>query len=652
MKRIISVIFVYLFVIFFNIVSAQDEDYETWTIRVKESDVQCRITSMEEIVTANRTATPRKLVASSYTVITSGEIEDKKETNVVEVLKNIPGITIAQTGSFGGNASLFIRGANTEHTLIMIDGIEMNDPISMGRSYNMSNLTLENIEKIEIIRGPQSPIYGSDAIGGVINIITKKGTGKKNVLNAAAGSFKTFRESFGIEDAIGKFRYSFGISRIDTEGISSAGEQYGNTEKDGYRNTSGSLKFGFTSGDGINTDLVLKYIDAVQDLDNGGGQGKDDVNYTGKTKEFYAGLKSSIPALVKDGEQNINISFSRHNRTYKNEKDPANPDDFLDDFYSSQIRKIDWQHNMLFASKNNFLIGLEYEEERGKSTSYSESSWGPFTSDFSLKTSGNKAVYLQNQDVFNDKYFVNFGTRFDSRDKFGSKLTYRIAPGVVLDSKGSKLKASYATGFKSPSLYQLYSSYGDENLNPEKTKGWDAGIEQNFLDERIFFDLVYFSNDFSDLIDYDLAASKYKNISEAETKGLELNCMLKLVNNLTVNINGMHLDAKNLVKDENLLRRPKYKYGIGAAYNFNKNGILNVNYSYTGKRDDRDTSVFPAQKVVLDSFELLNVSVSYLIIGNFEMFAKADNIFDRKYEEAKGYGTPGSSFYGGIKINY
>ncbi|MFH1288661.1 MAG: TonB-dependent receptor, partial [bacterium] len=178
-----------------------------------------------------------------------------------------------------------------------------------------------------------------------------------------------------------------------------------------------------------------------------------------------------------------------------------------------------------------------------------------------------------------------------------------------------------------------------------KSRGWDAGFEQYFLDKTIFLDAVYFYNDFSSMIDYDFLTSKYKNVAEAQTEGVELNSSLKLKDTFMLKASAARLRTKNRTNGENLKRRPKNKFSLGMDYHYVKNGIFNIDAVYIGERDDN-------QEIILDSYTLVNTLISYNISKSLEVYVKANNIFDEDYEEAKGYGTPGSSFYGGIKINY
>ncbi|MDD5772695.1 MAG: TonB-dependent receptor [bacterium] len=656
MKRIISVVFICLFIMFFNAVSAEtgNEVTEDFYIKVNDKNVPARIKSID-VITATKSVTPKAELASSITVIAAEDIEEKKKATVIELLKDLPGIDIVQTG---GMASVFIRGARSEHTLVMIDGIEMNDPMEPGRSYNLSNLTLENVEQIEIVKGPQSTLYGSDAMGGVINIITKKGAGKRFSLFSEAGSFKTFREGFEVGGGNDKLSYSLGVTQIDTEGISSAAKKYGNNEKDGYHNTSLSSRFTFTPKEKISTDLVFKYLVSKFGLDGYNysiGLPEDDPNYTGENKELYLGLQCGVPGFVKAGDQRIGVSFSRHNRDYNNDKDVDHPDDLMCNTFSSQIRKINWQHSLAANKINNFMIGLDYGEEMGKSYYYSESAFGPFVSDFPEKKARNRGYFLQDQVNVNDKIFAVVGARLDNHDRFGSKVTYRVAPGYNIAGTNTKLKASYATGFKAPSLYQLYSTedygggpIGDPDLKPDESKSYDLGIEQSFLENKVYFDFTYFHSDYKNMVDYDLVTSKYRNIAKALTEGVELNSSLKLKDDFTLKATAAKLRAKDRTNGENLVRRPKNKYSLGMDYHFVKDGIFSIDAVYTGKRDDINLG----QRIILDSYTLVNITTSYGISKNLEIYARADNIFNKDYEEAKGYGTPGSSFYGGVKLNY
>lgn len=271
----------------------------------------------EVTVTATRIEAPVNEVSSSVTIITANDIEKKQQYSVAEVLRGLPSIDVVNSGGPGRTTSVFIRGAKSEHTLVLIDGIEAGDAMSTGRSFDFSTLQADNIERIEIIRGPQGTLYGSDAIGGVINIITKKGKGSPGgFVSAEAGSFNTFEARAGLSGGTPAFNYSLGISRLDTDGFSVANEKDGNTEDDGYANTTLSARLGGRPVEDLDIDLTLRYIDADTDLDACGGAGCDDLDYTSNSKQFLGGVHARLSLLDDAWVQRLGLALTDQERRY------------------------------------------------------------------------------------------------------------------------------------------------------------------------------------------------------------------------------------------------------------------------------------------------------------------------------------------------
>ena len=610
------------------------------------------------VVTATRVETPVEEIASSITVISSKEIERKQKTTVLEVLKGLPGLDVVQNGGVGGATSIFLRGANSEHTLVMIDGVEVNDPISPGRSYDFAHLTVDNIERIEVIRGPQSTLYGSDAIGGVVNIITKKGEGKpKFFLSTEGGSFTTFREATGISGGNKWVNYSFALSRFDTEGISTASKKDGNYERDGYENTSLSAKLGFKPMDNLGIDFILRYMDAKTELDNFAGVGGDDPNYVQKSNQFLFKTQVGLSLFNDLWIQKLGLALNDHNRDIKNKKDSQHPFDYEKGRYDGQLLKFDWQHHLQLHKTNALTFGLEYEREEGKSKYYWESLWGPGQSIFPKKTANIKGYYIQDEIKLWDRLFATLGIRIDDHSRFGSETTYRVAPAYLIKETDTKIKGTFGTGFKAPTLYQLFAPatlwgpIGNKDLKPEKSKGWDFGVEQNFFKNRVTLGATYFRNDFKDLIQFDWGQG-YINIAKAKTEGVELFASAKPIDDLTLRINYTYTDTEDKTTGEALIRRPKNKIGFDINYHFLNNGNVNLGVIYVGKRDDLDFSISPSRRVKLDQYTLVNLAVSYDITKNFQLFGRVENLLDKEYEEVKGFGTPGLSFFGGMKLSF
>ncbi len=610
-----------------------------------------KTTILEEVVvTATRIEEPVEEVASSVTVITKKEIESKKARTVLEVLKSVPGLDISQSGGSGQLTDIFIRGAKSEHTLVMIDGVEMNDPMSPGRSYDLANLTVDNIERIEIVRGPQSTLYGSDAIGGVINIITKKGEGKpKFFISGEGGTYTTFSEVAGLSGGTKLVNYSLGISRLDTKGFSAANKKYGNTEKDGYENTSLSAKVGFAPMECLDIDFIVRYVDAETDLDAKGGIGGDDPNYVSRSKQLFLRTQGSLLLFNGLWEQKLGFSLSNHDRDYRDDKDAQHPDDSSRGSYNSKMWKVDWQHNLYLHKTNTLTIGVEYEEEKGKSEYSWESAWGPGEGIFPEKRADNKGVYLQDEIKLWESLFIIMGGRVDDYSHFGSEITYRIAPAYLFKKTGTKIKATYGTGFKAPSLYQLYAPlYGNEDLEPEESEGWDVGIEQYLFKDRLTLGVTYFWNEIEGLIDWDPATMKYFNIAKAKTEGVEIFASVRPIEDLTIGASYTYTDTEDKETGERLLRRPLHKGSLNLNYLFLEKGNVNVDIIYVGERDDWDP--YPERGKAGD-YTLVNLAASYDITKNIQVFSRIDNLFDQDYEEVKGYGTPKFSIFGGIKIS-
>lgn len=629
------------------------------------SEVEQKSTKKEEaaslqyeiVVTATRLETPTKEIASSITVITKEDLERTKKITVLEALQEVLGVTVIQNGPPGGAASVLLRGANSEHTLVMMDGVELNDPISPSRSCDLAHLSTENVERIEILRGPQSTLYGSDALGGVINIITKKGQGKPGFhLSTQGGSYRTLVSNAELSGGTDKIHYSIGTSYFRTDGFSAASTSYeGNEEEDGYQNLTLSGRLGFRPLDNLELDFTVRTINTKIDIDNFGGAYGDDPN---NTQEYDALiLKGQVRGLFLRNrwEQKINISFVDYDRKYENPTDETHPFDSDNSEYKSKQWKLDWQHNLFLHETNTLTFGVEYQEEQGESEYYSESMWGPYSSIFPLQKAHNTGVYIQDQVRFAGQFFATIGARLDNHSQTGTAITYRIAPACFIKQTGTKFKATYGTGFKSPSLYQLYAPgtiwgpIGNKDLESEKTTCWDVGIEQNLLQNKLILGATYFSSSYENLIDFDFAQG-YINILKASSKGAEFIFQAWPTDNLLLSASYTRTEAKDEETDEYLLRRPKDKFTAKLNFNFLEKGNIALSLIFLGERDDKEYVGWTATRVTMPSYTLLNATASLDIIRNAQIFFRLDNILDEEYEIVRGYATPGFSAYGGFKI--
>lgn len=591
----------------------------------------------EIIVTATKTEQYQADVGSSSTVLTSEAIEKSGKTNVLDILRGVAGVSIIQSGGYGGTTEVFLRGAKSGHTLVLIDGVEVNDPMKSDRSFDFAYLTTDNIARIEIIRGPQSTLYGSDAMAGVINIITKKGEGKQQWSSSfEGGSHNTFKESLGLSGAGEKLNYSFSLSRIDSGGISKAVD---GQEKDGYDNITFSHRLGCAVFDDANLDFSLRFTDAKYDFDDGAYQ--DDPNAVGWWRNIM-GKAELNQALSSMWDHKLYLSFSKTRRKFKDEADAVDPADRTHNWFKGDLAKLEWQHNIYPLDGVTSTCGWEYEEERGFGA-------GRATSDrFDRRTLTNKSYYFQNQFNRIDNLSIICGLRGDYHQLFHNETTYKISSAYLISPTATRFKATWGTGFKTPSFYQLYSvPYGDKNLNPEKSRGIDLGFEQHFYEDKILLDLTYFYNSFKSMIEYDFETSSYKNIDNAQTKGFELTGSFKPISAFTINSNYTYTETKDNESGLKLRRRPKNQMSAGINWAFLEKGSINLTTCYIGHRWDNS-----ANTLKIKPYAKVDIYASYDLTRAFQIFCSIDNLFDKRYQQVRGYANAGRTFYAGGKITY
>ncbi|HUX93504.1 MAG TPA: TonB-dependent receptor [Ignavibacteriaceae bacterium] len=611
----------------------------------------------EIVVTATRTKIPAIEAASSITVIDSTEIAALNKRSVFGLLKDQYGVSFTQQGAPGSLSYVYLRGADPGQTLVLLDGIALNMTNDPDNTYDFANLPVENIERIEILRGPQSTLYGSNALGGVINIITKEGSGKpKFFLSAEGGSYNSYNADAGFDGSLDKFNYSLTYSRFKSDGFSSASSKYGNTEKDGTSNYNISSRFGETFSSNFNLNFFAHFTKAQTALDQHGGFEGDDPTFVYNIEEQSYRTEGRISLFNGLWDQILGVSFIRNVRKYNFDSTLFNPAS-SNSFYDGNKIKFDWQNNLKLS---NNLISLGVDEEKEIAISdyfYNSSVYGNFNSIFPQNSATTFGIYIQDQLNEGKSFFSSFGVRYDKHSRFGSVITYRIAPAYVFWNTGTKLKATFGTGFKAPSLFYLFDpAYGNINLKPEKSTGWDVGVEQFLFQDKLDAGLNYFDNSFTDLFGFD---NNFRtiNVDKAETKGVEFYVSSKLTENIDLKFNYTYTDAKDLSNnspDKNLplLRRPKNKLGFNADYNFLDKVNANIEIIYVGERDDKDFNQYPVPRVKLPDYTLVNLSASYNFTKVLQFYGRIDNLFNKYYEDVLGYATPGQSEYLGIKLNF
>lgn len=606
------------------------------------------------VVTATRNRTPEAEVASSISVIDSAEIAAKAAGTVFSLLKDQYGLSYSTQGAPGSLSYVYLRGADPGQTLILVDGVEMNLPNDPSNTFDFADLSSDQVKRIEILRGPQSTLYGSNALAGVINIITRSGSGKPAVsLSAEGGSYNTYKLNAGVNGGSSIIDYSVSAGKTISDGYSSAASYYNNTEKDGTSDFHALSKIGLNLSPVSRINLIARYTKAKTDFDQHGGPFGDDPTYIYNLAE--SALRAEGKFSLFDGlwETTAGISLMRNVRSYSFDStlnDPATSSSI----YDGRRFKIDWQNNLNLIEDNIITVGLERVEENAVSYYYYNSYGSPYSSYFPEKSSVTFGAYIQDQLNLGKSFFTTAGIRFDHHSKFGSVTTFRIAPAYIFWETGTKIKATYGTAFKAPSLFYLFDpAYGNQNLRPEKSEGWDAGIEQYLFNSDVTLGVTYFRNSYTDLFGFD-KDFKTININKALTKGVELYATARIKNTLTAKVNYTYTDAKDVSGSDNgteLIRRPQNKAGLSILYYISGAATAGADFIYVGSRNDNDFSTYPVTTISLGGYLVINLSASYKISGPVSLYGRIDNLLNKRYEEIFGYATPGLSGYLGVKLN-
>lgn len=621
-----------------------------------ETDSQAPVVELPEtVVTATRLPTPLEQVASSVTVITADEIARHHYRTLPEALRLVPGLNVVQSGPTGAVTSVFTRGTESNHTLVLIDGIEINDPSSPDGAFDFANILLADVARIEVLRGSQSTLYGSDAIGGVINIITRRGQGPARASAAVEGGTQaTFNQAAGISGASGRFDYRFSVEHFDTDGESITPKRNRPAgvaaEDDGFESVKASTRLGLQLTDNARVNLVGHYLFTQTDLD----PSAEDPNALQNTRQFFGRASAEVGLFDGRFDNRFGVAYTDFNR------DNSDPADAVSSAFSSATfrgkkLKFDWQGDIAIAESQVLTLGIETENEKSNSAS-------AFSSGFRSETDNEartNAAFAQIQSALGDRLFATLGVRVDDHDRFNRKTTWRIAPTYIHRETGTKIKGSYGTGFKAPTLEQLFGQnffgafgifQGNPDLKPETSRAWDAGFEQPLFGDRLRFGATYFEIRIDDLIDFNDSFTSLINIDKAKTRGVEAFVAARPLSALRVRADYTFTLAQDANTGFELLRRPRHKASLNVAYDVTRNAQIAASVLYTGRRTDIDSNTF--QRIKTGGYTVVNLAGSYRLTDSVSLIARIDNLFDKSYEPADGFQALGISALVGLKATF
>ena len=600
--------------------------------------------SAPSVVSPTGVVMPTGQVASSITVVTAKDIETQQLRTLPDVLSTVPGLNVVQSGGPGGQTSVFIRGTNSNHTKVLIDGIDASDPSNVNGAFDFAHLLTAGIAQVEVLRGPQSGLYGSDALGGVVSIITNKGDGPaRTTASIETGSFGTFNQSAGLSGSQDNYNYAFTVAHLHASDVPVTplqllppGQQaIGNN----YDNMTYSTKMGVDINELWSVNSVLRYTEATLLFtgDNNNFPSSPNAAQSNHTVHQFFNREEAVWSML-DGR--IKNYFGVNYTNYWN-SDMA-PGDLGATVSTGNRIKYDWHSVTQIVTGNNLIVGLEQET-------------------FQLHTptltaeNGNKAGFVELQSEFAKRFFLVANVREDLNDQFGEHTTFRIAPAVILPFTDTKLKGSYGTGFKAPTLNQLFQSFPDfgfmanPNLKPEQSTGYDAGFEQPLFNDRVRFGSTYFHNSITDLIDFNSTFTQNINVGLATTEGTESFVAAKITDRFRIRADYTFTRAVNADTGVQLLRRPKEKSSVTAFWNPIDPLTLSATVLHVSDFLDvsRDGTMSGFQA---PGYTIVNLTGDYKINDQLKVFSRIDNLLNVHYQNPTGFLAPGLGVFGGVRF--
>lgn len=604
------------------------------------------------VVTATRSAQPADRVGAAVTVLNEAEIEAAQSPDIVELLNDAPGVSYTRNGGVGTVAGVNIRGAESSHTVLLIDGVKMNDPTAPQGAANFGNLLVGDVSRIEILRGSQSTLWGSQAIGGVVNIVTRNPVETfRGTIDIEGGARGTSWVRGGVGGQTGGLTWRLAGSHFRTDGFSAFAA--GN-EDDGYENTgvSGRLRFAFS--DQVSAEVRAVWSDGETDTD--GFAGDDDSYGVNEELTVYAGLN----VATMDGRLKNRIAFgyAETDRTSHAPSDPVAPISFEG---LGETRR--WEYQGVLAIREGWTATFGLESEKAEMRQRAPWTFDP-NPPFTTGKVGVDSLYGQIQGEVAPGLTITGGLRHDDHDTYGGHTLGQVSGAWRLNDGATILRAGFSQGFRAPGLYELYSEYGNTALNPEAFDGWELGVEQT-LGKGVSVRATFFRREAENEIRFYSCPfgspeplcnpngvfrfGYYDNILKTGTEGLELEGRAEL-DRLSLRANYTWTDAQNAsgANDGNqLARRPEHMANLNLGWSWTDAISTQVAVRHVGKAFNNE-----ANTVALDDYTLVDLRGSWQVTDAIELYGRVENLFDEDYETAAGYGTAGGGAFVGVRARF
>jgi vitamin B12 transporter len=608
----------------------------------------------EIVVTATRLPTPIAAVANGVTVIRGETLREHGVTHLLEALRAVPGLAVVQTGSFGGLTSLFLRGGESDYVRVLVDGVPINQP---GGPVDLANLSTDNVDRIEIVRGPTSVLYGSDAVTGVIQIFTRRGTGAAGLsASARSGTYRTTALDASVVGGSEALGFSLGVSRFASDGAYAF--------NNAYRNATASALLRARPDNRTDAQLTVRYNDSGFEIPTDFAGQVTDSNQFSAGEGTTVGLE--VGRLVSSRvEARVLLTSHETNSRYENGPDsPAETDRFTSRTWLSR-RAADVRGNVHVGAGRVLTVGAVVEDERGRGRSLFQSTFGD-APDSSRNERANRAAYAQVLWGWGDRLALTSGVRVEDNEAFGTFTTYRAGLSYRV-SGTTRLRAAMGRAFKEPTFYENFATgfdRGNANLSPERTGSWEAGVEQSLAGGRAQVAVTAFTQRFRDLIDYVSPAPgaqepNFFNVAAANAAGVELEGSAFPAAGLGLGLTYTYLHTEvtdsgfggfgSFANGERLLRRPTHSGSVSADYRLARRGIVGARVIHVGARNDVYATRLPDYTRVDASAQLDLVTPNGPQPG-VTILLRVENLLDAAYQEVRRYPARRRTILAGVRV--
>lgn len=618
----------------------------------------------EVVVTANKFDQKASQTGKVLTVISQEELQHSSGKTLGTILNEQAGLTINGAGGAPGTyQSVYMRGADVKYTLIMIDGVPVQDISPNNVQFDLNLLPVSAIERIEIMRGGYATLYGSGAAAGVINIITKKG-GKKP-FNASiefkGGSYGTFYENAAVYGSKNSFDYNIHFQNMDSKGFSAAEDTLKNKafDEDGFHRKTFFANLGFAPDEDWNIRPYFRYTYEKSDLD--AAAFVDDKDYAYTSKLIQAGV--NINYTFQNGDLHIKYAFNPIERHYMN--DTLDHSAYLQSRYKSFVHTADVYSHFIFNSHASLLAGVSGKSMKTDQYMKGITEFGPYESRLSGDSAQTDALNVYSSFFLNTEngFHLEAGGRLNHHKTYGFHPVFSLNPSWLIHKK-VKVFLNMASSFSAPSLYQLYSLYGNAKLKPESGYSYEGGLELFALQDHFNARITAFVRNMKDVIAFQLTdpatyTYQYVNYDKQKDHGGEVELNYTLNDNWKLSAWYAYVNGKITMKNEqsktdstyfNLFKRPKHSAGLSVSYQLSPGLFISADGKYTGRRKDLVFIGNTQQVKDLDGYFLLNAYVQYVFKKKYKAFISLHNITNSSYTETTGFATKGFNFEAGLRL--